>query len=159
MKQILMMVMICIASNLFAQTTTDSITIKKVGSDYRYYQNNEKLNMTQLLGILQHNEMAFKQIRSAQTNHTLGLLSGVAGGIMVGYPLGIALGGGEPNWTLAIVGGVMVIISIPLSSSFTKKAHQAIETYNAGLQSTSFWDTHELRLSIAENGFGFTFSF
>ena len=159
MKQILMMVMICIASNLFAQTTTDSISIKKAGKDYQFYQNDEKLNMTQLLGILQHNELAFKQIRSAQASHTLGLVMGMTGGFMVGYPIGAALAGGEPNWTLALVGGAIIIVAIPIGLSFTKKAHQAVETYNAGLQTTSFWDTHELGLSIAANGVGFIFKF
>ena len=159
MKQILMMLIICISSNLFSQTKTDSISMRKVGSDYQFYQNNEKLSMTQLLGILQHNEVTFKQIRSAQASHTLGLVMGMAGGFMVGYPIGTAIGGGKPNWTLAIVGGALVAVSIPISQNFKKKAHQAVETYNAGLQSISFWDTHELRLSIAENGVGFTFSF
>ena len=143
----------------FAQTVNDSVLIKKVGKDYQFYQNDEKLNMSQLLVILRQNDLALKQIKSAQASHTFGLVLGMAGGFMVGYPIGTALGGGEPNWTSAIVGGALVAVAIPISMSFTKKAHRAIETYNAGLQTTSFWDTHELRFSFAANGVGFTLNF
>ena len=142
-----------------AQTATDSILIKKTGGDYQFYQGDERLNMSQLLIVLKHNDLAFKQIRSAQSSHTLGMVVGMAGGFMVGYPLGTAIAGGEPNWTLAIAGGALIVISIPIIQNFKKKAHQAVDTYNAGLQTTSFWDTHELRLSIAANGIGFTLNF
>lgn len=143
----------------FAQTATDSILIKKAGREYQFYQGGERLNMRQLLVIMHSNEMAFKQMRSAQSSYTLGLFVGMTGGFMVGYPLGTALAGGEPNWTIAIIGGALIVAYIPISQGFNKKSHQAVETYNAGLQTTSFWDTHELNLSITTNGLGIALNF
>jgi hypothetical protein len=46
-----------------------------------------------------------------------------------------------------------------LNRSFNKKARQAIDTFNEGLESDSFWDRSELKLSKTESGLGLTLSF
>ena len=56
-----------------------------------------------------------------------------AGGFMIGWPIGTAIGGGKPAWALAGIGGGLVAVAIPLSISSNKKMETAVRQYNAGL--------------------------
>jgi len=148
-----------VCSISYGQTSTDSITIKKIFGGYQFFQGEKRLNLNQLVKMMEPNEKAYQQIKSAQTDNTLANIFGIAGGFMVGWPLGSALGGGEPNWTMAGVGAGLIVISIPITKSFNKKAKQAVQTYNAKWQSTSFCDENELKLSFNRNGVGLMLNF
>jgi hypothetical protein len=78
---------------------------------------------------------------------------------MVGWPIGAAMAGGEPNWTMAGIGAGLIIISIPISLKFNKQAKQAVDIYNGGLQSSSLRTKSELRFLMTGNGLGLTFRF
>src|SRR4051812_32849977 len=105
MKKILILVMFIIActSSFFAQTT-DSITIKKAFGGYQFYQNDKRLRMSELVETIKTNEQAFQHIKPARLNNTLATIMAGAGGFMVGWQLGAAVGGGNPNWTTAGIG-------------------------------------------------------
>jgi hypothetical protein len=146
-------------SNVFGQTENDSITMKKVFGGYQFYQGEQRLNMNQLVNTMKANEQAYKQIKSAQSTYTMAMIFSYAGGFMVGWPLGTAIGGGEPNWAIAGVGAGLLVIAIPVSQSFNKKAKQAVGTFNGGLQTSSFWDKNELKLTMTGSGIGLTLNF
>jgi len=143
----------------FGQTATDLISMKKVFGGYQFYQGKQRLNMNQLVNTMKPNDQAYQQIKSAQSSYTLATIIGGVGGFMVGWPIGTALGGGEPNWTMAGIGAGLIVVSIPITQSFNKKAKQAVETYNGGLRTSSFWDKNELKLSMTGNGIGLTLNF
>ena len=52
------------------------------------------------------------------------------GGFMVGWPIGSALSGKEPNWAIAAAGGGFVLIAIPLNSAYKRHAREAVKIYN-----------------------------
>ena len=143
----------------FGQTAADSISMKKAFGGYQFYHGVKRLNMNQLVNTMKPNEQAYSQIKSAQSTYTLATIMGGVGGFMVGWPIGTAIGGGEPNWVMAGIGAGLIVFSIPLSQNFNKKAKQAVDTYNLGLKTSSLWDKSELRLSMTENGVGLTFRF
>ncbi len=143
----------------FGQTASDSISMKKVFGAYQFYQGEQRLNMKQLVNTMKPNEQAYQQIKSAQSSYTLATISGAVGGFMVGWPIGTAIGGGEPNWTIAGIGAGLIVISIPISQSSNKKAKQAVETYNGSLGPGSSGDKRELSLSLTGNGIGLTLNF
>ncbi len=155
---ILSILTICL-SNTFAQTENDSITIKKVFGGYQFYQGEQRLNMNKLVNTMKPNEEAYKQIKSAQSTYTMATIFSCAGGCMVGWPLGTAMGGGEPNWIMAGIGAGLIVVTITISQSFNKKAKQAVDTFNGGLQTCSFWDKNELNLTMTGNGIGLTLNF
>src|SRR5687767_14455603 len=103
------LMMICISSG-FSQTGDISIKMKKVFGGYQFLQNERKLTMSQLVKIMQPNEQAYKQIKSAQSNKTFADIIGGIGGFLIGWPLGTAIGGGDPNWTMAGIGAGLVVI-------------------------------------------------
>jgi len=143
----------------YGQAVTDSITAKKVFGGYEYYRGFRRLNVYQLAKAMKPNELAYEQIKKAQTSYAAALVFSYAGGFMIGYPVGTAIAGGEPNWALAGIGAGLIVVAIPLNRSFDKKARQAIDTFNEGLESDSFWDRSELKLSMTENGLGLILSF
>ncbi len=143
----------------FGQTVTDSISMKKAFGGYKFYQGEKRLNMNQLVNAIKPNEQAYNQIKTAQSSYALASIIGFAGGFMVGWPIGTAIGGGEPNWIMAGIGAGLIVVSIPISQKFNRQAKQAVDTYNGGLQTSSFWDKRELRFSMTGNGIGFTLRF
>ncbi len=136
------------------QKATDSISMKKAFGGYQFYQGDKKLNMKQLVALMEPDKQAYKMIKSAQSNNTIATILGYAGGFMVGYPLGTSLAGGKPNWTVAGIGAGLIVVAIPISLKTSKQAKQAVNTYNSGLQSVSSWDKNELRFIIKENRAG-----
>jgi len=143
----------------FGQAATDSISMKKVFGGYQFYQGEKKLNMNRLVKAMKPNEQAYKEIKSAQSTYTLASIVGFAGGFMVGWPLGTAIGGGEPNWAMAGIGAGLIVVSIPITQNFNKKARKAVDSFNGGLQPSTFWEKSELRFTMSENGLGLTFRF
>jgi len=141
------------------QTSSDSITMKKVFGGYQYSKANVTLTMNQLVSVMKPNEEAYKQIKSAQSNYVLATIISGAGGAFIGYPIGTAIGGGEPNWLLAGIGAGLVVISIPITQKVNEQAKQAVDIYNRGLQNTSFWYDKEIMLSASGNGIGFVLRF
>ena len=141
------------------ENPTDSISIKKVFGGYQFYQEGKRLNMKQLVNTMKPNEQAYQMIKSAQSTNTIATILGFAGGFMVGWTLGTSLGGGDPNWTVAGIGAGLIIVAIPVSQKFNKKARQAVNTYNSQLQASSFWNKNELRFLTTGNGVGFVLNF
>ena len=68
--------------------------------------------------------------KKAMSNYNAGQVLGFVGGFMVGWPLGTALGGGDPNWGIAAGGVAVLLCTIPLSSAFKKHARTAVDMYN-----------------------------
>lgn len=138
---------------------SDSVTMKKAFGGYQFYSKNKRLNIKQLVETLEPNELAYKEIKAAQTTYTFSMILGYTGGFLIGWPVGTALGGGEPNWTMAAVGAGIIVVAIPISNKFNKQAKSAIDIYNSGLTTSSFWDKNELNFTVSNNGVGFTLSF
>lgn len=143
----------------YGQTVSDSISMKKAFGGYQFYQGEKRLNMNQLVNAMKPNEQAYNHIKSAQSTYTFASIIGFAGGFMVGWPIGTAIGGGKPDWTMAGIGAGLIVVSIPISQKFNKQAKQAVDTYNGGLQTNSFWNKNELRFFMTGNGVGLTLRF
>jgi hypothetical protein len=161
MKRIVIIMALLIVSLTFTfgQTVSDSISMKKVFGGYQFYQGGKMLNMNKLVTAMKPNEEAYKQIKSAQSNYTVAMVCSYAGGFMIGWPVGTALGGGEPNWLLAGVGAGLIVATIPILKGYNNKARLAVDTYNGGLLSSSNWDKRELNLSMTASGIGFSLRF
>lgn len=155
---ILILLTMCL-SFTFGQTSLDSITMKKVFGGYTFYQGDKRLNMSKLVKIMRPNELAYKEIKAAQTTNIIAAIIAGTGGFMVGWPLGTALGGGDPNWTMAGIGAGLIVVSIPISQKVNKQSKRAVDTFNGGLKTSSFWDKNELRFSMTRNGVGLTLRF
>jgi hypothetical protein len=149
---------ICFISS-FGQFHKDTIVTKKVFGGYQFYQNEARLTMGQMVRIMKPNDMAYEEIKSAQTNNTISTVLGGVGGFMFGWSVGTALGGGEPNWTLAGIGAGLAIISIPLSKKSANQAISAVRLYNEGMLTSSVYGKPNLLLGTTPDGVGLTLRF
>jgi hypothetical protein len=138
---------------VFGQSTSDSITIVKKGLGTSFYYNTKKLTTKELTEITRSNSEAFQEMTSAKTNQAVGTVFGFIGGFLVGWPLGTAIGGGDPNWTLAAVGAGFIGVSIPFSIAYTKRATRAVDIYNADLRTASV-NKLQLNFGVSQNRIG-----
>ena len=141
--------------------TAQKIDVEKTGVSYKFTQEGKPLKMNDLVKIMYKNDAeAYEVIRNAQSNHTFAGIFNFAGGFLIGWPIGTAIGGGVPNWSLAAIGTVLVLIAIPISSSGSKKAKAAVDIYNTSLESTSYHQKKpEVKLQVGGNVVGISVAF
>ena len=135
------------------------IEMKKVWGGYQFMQNGKNLNVKDMQTIMKDNKEALELITSAKTNQNWALILGGAGGALVGFPVGTAVGGGDPQWALAGAGAALIVASIPIIKGFNKKASKAVELYNAGVNNTAYNFNPKFNLNIKGLGLGLTMNF
>jgi uncharacterized protein YfiM (DUF2279 family) len=103
-----------------ASAHAQQIKSEQVGNKYNYYYEGTAMTLANLAEIMEGNEEAMDYIMKARTNKAFSIILGFSAGVLIGIPVGSALGGGDPNWVLAGVGAGLVLIAIPLSSGVKK---------------------------------------
>jgi hypothetical protein len=149
---------ICCGLSSFGQAKENSITIKSQFGGQQYYQNGKKINMSTMARIMDSNEQAYQQIKSAQSNRAVATILGFAGGFMAGWTLGAAIAGGNANWAVAGVGAGLIVASIPFNSKSNRQAASAVDIYNGGL-TTSLHTKMKMGLAFRGNAVGVNLSF
>mgnify|MGYP000103120094 FL=1 len=142
-----------------AQDSSMKIESKKVFGGYVYKQNDKYLSSQQMLELMKNNAEALKLIKSANTSKTWGMILGGAGGALIGFPIGTAIGGGDAKWELAGAGAALLLIAIPISKSYNKKSKKAVDMYNSGFSSTANQFKPSFNLNIKGNNIGLTMTF
>lgn len=156
-KSVFALFLLSVFVNMFGQNGSDSIAVvNRLGPVFR--QNGTTLTPNKLLEITKSNQEAFSEMKIAKNNYTAGMIFQLPGGFLIGYPLGTAVAGGDPNWTLAAIGAGFVVISIPFISAYNKHAGNAVSIYNKGLRYSTVVRP-ELKFGITCNGPGFYLRF
>ena len=88
----------------YSQVQDTEIIAKKVFGGYKYSQSGKLINYSQMGKIMNAYPEAVSLINKAKTSYAFASILSYAGGFMIGWPIGTAIGGGEPNWTLAAIG-------------------------------------------------------
>jgi hypothetical protein len=145
------------ATYIYCQSTSDSIQVtKKMGTVF--IQNGKALMPKQLLKITEVNPEAYKEMKIAKSNSNTANIFGMAGGFLVGWQLGTALAGGEPNWASAGIGAGLIGISIPFSVAYVKHAKNAVSIYNNGLKQSNSSNLN-LNFGLTGNGLALKMTF
>ena len=158
MKKTILTLTFALATLTFCNA--QQIEMEKVFGGYKYTKNGKLMKMKDLVKTMESNQQAFDLIKKAQSNNTIASIIGGAGGFLVGWPIGTAIGGGDANWSLAGVGAGLIAISIPFTSGSNKNGKQAVELYNSSLKSTSFYEFKpEFKVISNGNGIGLSMNF
>jgi hypothetical protein len=158
MKNILITMIIAFVSIPFCQA--QKIEIEKVGGGHKFTQNGQILTIDNLSRKVASNEESLRLINKAKTSGTFATILGYAGGGLIGWPLGTAIGGGKANWGIAGIGAGLLAIAFPVAAGADKKTKQAVELYNASLNPISFIHSKpELNVVANANGIGLSMSF
>ncbi|MGE0587763.1 MAG: hypothetical protein AB7O48_04260 [Cyclobacteriaceae bacterium] len=128
LRSILIAAFLLCLSSAYAQ----QIEMIKTFGGVRFERDSITYSPSQVLDILSENETAYLEFKRAKTNYSFAGVLGFAGGFMIGFPLGTALFGGDPEWGLAAGGVALVLASIPLNNAFKSHAQNALDIYNSG---------------------------
>jgi hypothetical protein len=158
-KLFLFLVACLLTASVYSQNHSDEIIIRSNFFGTQYLQNGKRLNFSQMAELMQPNAEAYRNIKSAKAGNTWVSIMSTAGGALIGYPIGTAIGGGDPNWTLAAVGAGIVAVAIPVSISVNKKAKKAVTLYNEGLKTTSLNSSIHMQLHITSSALGMYLNF
>jgi hypothetical protein len=149
---------ICLAIIIFstcnAFTQNDSIIATKAFGGYKFEQDGKMINPKTMLKIMENNPEATSYMKKAKTNYDLSMAIGFTGGFLIGWPVGTAIGGGDPNWILAGVGAGILLLAIPTTKAFNENALKAVEIYNSSQRSSYFQNGIQLEFGLTYNGFG-----
>ena len=161
MKKICVTILLAITclTTSYAQDSRDPITMRKIFGGYQFYQGGTRLNMTQLTRVVEQNAEAYKLAKSARSNVIYSSIIGGVGGFMLGWNLGTAIGGGNPNRWVAGAGAGLIVVSIPINNTAMRQAKSAAELYNDTSGYGSRWDKGELLLSMGSQGTGIVWRF
>ena len=149
-------IIICISiisiNNLFAQNQKDSVNVEYIlGAEYR--QNDTVLSRAQLMYVLESNEDASSEMNLAQLCRSSAFGLGVFGSVMVGWNIGRYVRGKEPNYFVAGIGAVFIVMAFPLSSASNRHLDNAVKIYNSGLHQTGLRNK-DFMLGFTGNGIG-----
>jgi len=121
---------VALSGPLIAQAVQQPIKMEKKFGGVKFWQDGKYLKPKEVLHMMETNQAAYDAFKKAKSNLDVASVVGFAGGFMVGWPLGAAVAGGEPQWGLAGAGAAVILLSIPFSSAFKKHATRAVEIYN-----------------------------
>jgi len=149
---------LCFTLSLNAQSDSPVVMEKKPLGGYVFSQHGERLRVKEVVDIMESNTAVYDQMKRAQTNYGWATVVGGAGGFLIGWPLGTALGGGDPEWGMLAAGAVLVGVSIPITSKFVRQSQTAIALYNEGIGATEP-TRPSMQLLVQGNGLGLRWQF
>lgn len=141
----------CSTRLLLAQADEGGLRMKESFWGVKFYNDNRLIRPNEVLNLMKADEEAYAAFKKAKANYDAAQVFGFVGGFMIGWPIGTAIGGGDPQWGLAAGGAGVLLLSIPFSSAFLKHSRNAIAIYNKDTGSASAWPT---RVEVLPYGAG-----
>ena len=126
-------VFFCNAQTVSPQTTLkDTITLNgNMWKGIKYtYQGNNNVDIRRIKKMLNIDKQNLLLIKQAHNAKLLSMVAAVSGGICLGFGLNSYLANGDFNVPLMATGGMLVGVSLPLSSISIKKMKQAVSRFN-----------------------------
>jgi len=163
MKRTVIVFILIISANqfAFAQYNKDIIEVEQSFGGNKYTIGGKSLSIKQMKTLMKNDEIAYSQLKSGRAFSTAATILGASGGFMIGLNLGAALVNSsdvnnETKWGLAIAGGVLVIVSIPLAVVGKKRTLKAVNIYNENLNAQSYQKIKpEFRICFTGSSIGF----
>jgi hypothetical protein len=157
-RSILTLIATMVISILGYSQAGQEIIYEKAFGGYKYSQNGIPIGIKQMSNLMSSNAEASDYISKAKTNYGASMVFNYAGGFLIGWPIGTALGGGEPEWEMVAVGGGLVLLSIPFIKAANTNAIKAIDIYNANSGGIGA-RTYSLKFGLNSGGVGVTIKF
>jgi hypothetical protein len=149
-----LLALLLLSFNIYSAYSQEIKISKGPFGGVKYTQNEELLTMAELEQAMEVNPEAFRLIKKSRTNNTFATVLSFTGGLLVGFPIGTAIAGGDPEWALAGVGAGLIVVSIPISSKSYKQGMQAVSLYNSTINTTSHFH-FKPKFRVIANAYGF----
>lgn len=112
-----------------AQSSPDSIHMFKKGG-LAFTRHGYALRPKEVFKFTLSNPVAAASAEKARSNYILSRIITIAGGFMIGWPLGNLVDGTKPDWIIAGLGAGTIAFSIPFSKAYSFRIRKAVEKYN-----------------------------
>ena len=126
MKQILPLFFLITSLSAFVQAQSDTIEIE----GKHFYYHGLELTSKELSDVVSTNQDSKREIKKAKNKEITVRAIGYAAGFCIGYPIGTAIGGGDPEWAFLGVGVGLVLVAIPLVVTHSKNNRRAVFLFN-----------------------------
>ncbi len=156
---VLFLLSVFYTASVFSQQHPNTIETKKTILGPSFKQRNVNLLPRDLLEVTkEYPEIHADMLQAKKTYNTaMGLALG--GGAVVAYPVSLYLGGGNPKWIFAAVGGAVVLTSIPFAVKYNKQVTGVVNRYNEALPPVKRSGQLNMKLDLGANGFGVKMQF
>ncbi len=135
------------------------LTYEKSGGGLNVKQNGKYLSQHEFYDVLNEDAEASRYVSRYKTKNISGSILGGVGGALIGFPIGQAIGGGDPQWVLALAGVGVLAVGIPVAISAGKDLRKGIDVYNQNLESSAQLPKPILRLGSQQYGVGLALRF
>jgi hypothetical protein len=130
MKKVILGLLLISSMHALQAQDRAELKIYKTFGGARFEMDTLVLSPKQVLEVLKVEPLAYEKFKKAKANYNAAGVLGFAGGVLIGIPLGTAIAGGEPEWGIALAGGVLILGAFSLNNIFKSHAFEAIELYN-----------------------------
>jgi hypothetical protein len=128
MQKFLTLLICCI---LFSgNTLAQELKAYKTFGGVRFEMDTIELTIKQVTAILKEQPTAHAEFKKAKAYSNAAALAGFSGAVLLAIPLGTAIAGGEPEWTMAAGGALLLLASIPLTTSYRTHTMNALDIFN-----------------------------
>ena len=139
-------------SKNFCYSQNQEIKMHKALGVLEFSQGRYIYKLKDIINVMSTNPEAQKLMKSAKSGRSASNVLGFIGGILVGWSIGDAITSDEPSWTPAIIGGGLILITIPISTGATNKMKKSIDIYNQGI-STGYNNQNQFHVNfISQHG-------
>lgn len=118
----------------------------------RFEMDTTELTIKQVTAILKENPTAHAEFKKAKAYSNAAALAGFSGAVLLAIPLGTAIAGGEPEWKLAAGGTLLLLASIPLTTSYRTHTMNALDIFNekklARIKTKFIWTGTQAKIVI-----------
>ena len=138
-------------------STPSELIYKNQGLQSGIYQNGIRLNAKQVRGVMSGNREALKMYNSGQTLGMVGIIFSGIGGGLIGWDLGMRLGGDDGNGTVLAVGAVGIVVGLGFALIGDANVKKSVPLYNSKLNSN--FVSYQINFGFTQTGVGLSMRF
>ena len=126
MKTIFFLLFFCSCLVLQAQ----SLELKEQGNNLFFMAEDQSLSKKELRKLLKTHKSSWISYRKVQRKSLIGIIVGVPSMAVMGSEIGRWSGGGSPNWTAIVLGGVGTGVGLFLNKNKKQKLREIVRKFN-----------------------------
>ncbi|WP_373523717.1 hypothetical protein [Aquiflexum sp.] len=123
-----------------------------------FFLEDRPLKPKNMLELMKDNPAAFEEMKQAKSNSDAASVFAFLGGGLIGWTIGGLIGPSEPTWGLGAAGVGLVLVAIPFSSTYIKRASKATEIYNSEIKQTGLYPI-KVNFGFSDHGVGLSMKF
>ena len=139
--------------------SSDFLSYEKDGGSWKAKQKGRELTQDELFFVLNSDYESAEYVGKFKTKNTIGAILGGFGGAFIGFPIGAAIAGGEPQWIMALAGVGVLAIAIPVGISAGKDIRKGVDVYNQNRGPSAQLQKPKLHIGGQQGGVGLALRF